>query len=665
MFKSFRNSIVTKAISVIGISLLLVSLLLIEEFRLSQIKMYNDTLSVNMTNYIDNKKALLNNLVNSRLQGLQVLASDEFIVNYLYDINSKTYSKQKEEDIQSKLNNYIDKYSYIDRVEIIIDNNIYIDTNNINIKNRSVKDEYWYKYYLGSNSNIISNKLRYDKNILIDVVIPITKNGKDVAQMHASIRLVDLIRDINDSYNSNGIMLVIDSDGKVVNYNNILTGNISDSTILESGDFKEYTIGEVDKFIVWDNLDELNLKAMLIVDKEQAYSVLNDSIFNLRVISILTALGILILMSCVAIKWVRPLRLTIQFLDAIAKGDVGREFNLEVKNSESDIGKCIVASKNVQKTILRILNYMVSSSDALSKNANSVQGNIINIQDNIQNIQEVTESMSASLEETSASTLEIENVIGSIKDSSNVVKGKIDFGVDKVQEIKNSASENKIMSAESMEKASNRISKIDVELNSALKKSEVVKDIDILTSAIMDIADQTNLLAINASIEATRAGKYGSGFIVIASEIRNLAELSKESVVSIKQTVKEVTSSIETLRENSLSLLEFMNTTVISDYKKLAESSDSYYNDADLIEGITKSFRDAMKSLDEQIESLRVSISDISKANSINAEGSTEIVSKIDDTLNSVNVIVKDIQEVTDSTIEMHGTVTGARRSEF
>ena len=167
-----------------------------------------------------------------------------------------------------------------------------------------------------------------------------------------------------------------------------------------------------------------------------------------------------------------------------------------------------------------------------------------------------TDSQSSSLEETAAS---IEEMVSNIKTSAE----KSLLG-------KNMMSE----SMQYIEDAANIIAQTASNIEDVYQASEKIKDI---TKIIEDIAFQTNILALNASVEAARAGDQGKGFAVVASEVRNLAQTTQASVKDITELVDNTSQKIDTATQTAKQSQEiFVDLqNKVSDTSKLMETITS------------------------------------------------------------------------------------------
>jgi methyl-accepting chemotaxis protein len=103
-------------------------------------------------------------------------------------------------------------------------------------------------------------------------------------------------------------------------------------------------------------------------------------------------------------------------------------------------------------------------------------------------------------------------------------------------------------------------SQMKIIINTINSLAEQNRSIGEITSTVSDIADQSNLLAVNAAIEAAKAGEHGRGFTVVAQEIRSLAEQSKKSTAQVKEILNDVQKSVqktvEVIKQGSVSVAE-------------------------------------------------------------------------------------------------------------
>ncbi len=191
--------------------------------------------------------------------------------------------------------------------------------------------------------------------------------------------------------------------------------------------------------------------------------------------------------------------------------------------------------------------------------------------------------------------------------------------------------------AQEVEKSASNENTMSHKLIELTQSAEEIKQI---LTVISDIADQTNLLALNAAIEAARAGEHGRGFAVVADEVRKLAERTQKSLMEINSSVNIVVQSINDTSENMN--LNAKNITQLS-----ADSRQMHDTLADTINLVKETALLSGKSSDEfnknivQLEQLVTTI------HSIKTE-SSQSVSHIKEIVNTINSLVDSTHELND-----------------
>ncbi|CDI50019.1 methyl-accepting chemotaxis protein [Clostridium tetani] len=363
------------------------------------------------------------------------------------------------------------------------------------------------------------------------------------------------------------------------------------------------------------------------------YSLEGDKEYDIAVkinLIIVVILGIIgIVLGIFVINTVRrPLNILKEELDNLSErgGDLTQEIKVNSKDEINDLAKSL--NKFIQN-IKDIIKKVNESADNIETVTDIIKTNVSNLNNDIEEVSATTEELSANMEQTAASAEEMSATSQDIEKSIQSIAQKSQEGAFQAGEINKRAEDTKKNIKASQKKAEEILTNTKTGLEKAIESSKVVEQINILSESIMNITSQTNLLALNAAIEAARAGEAGKGFSVVAEEIRELAEQSKDAVREIQSITNKVIESVKSLSDSSSNLLTFVSTDIKNDYKTMLNVADKYSEDANFVDGIVTEFNSTSEELLTSLEDVLSTIDSVAQASGEGAGGTTDIANKI------------------------------------
>jgi methyl-accepting chemotaxis protein len=417
----------------------------------------------------------------------------------------------------------------------------------------------------------------------------------------------------------------------------------------EKTGFGEFKYNGVPKVTGFAPVEEHGWSVGIAADRDEMLPGLSTLKLTVLVISVIFLLAGLAAAYILGKGISAPVAYLSNECNIMSGGDFSRSMSEKYTERRDEIGELARSFNNININVSNIIRSVVGEAGGVGAAIADINENMTVLTSEINAMSEIINKLSLKMDENSAAAEEMNATSGEIEDAVDSIANDSMQSAETAGEVSRRVENLKATAIGSRKRAHEIRTDVAVRLRAAIEQSKAVESIKILSEAILSIASKTNLLALNAEIEASQAGTAGLGFTVVAGEIRSLAENSKQTANEIQKVTKTVLDSVQALSESAEEVLEFMEDKVVKDYDMLLTAGEQYNNDASLISEMVTSLSATTQQLYASMQTIAQAINDVAKASEEGAAETGELAREAADIVNRAEEVLVKTNTVNES----------------